>query len=118
MMVYVSGDVSPKKARPGRRKGLRNTHSIGAIYPQELWIERTEGEARFVPEVVGGDERENSVRALDPTGAQGQGSMFKPVGWGGLHPGREERGPGQVAGQRPGNLDTCMCTQLGVGRER
>lgn len=59
--------------------------------------------------------RKNSIRALDPTGAQGQGSKFKPAGWGGLHPGREEWGPGQVAGQGPGNLDTRMCTQMGVG---
>lgn len=47
----------------------------------------------------------NRVRVLDPTGAQGQGSTFKPAGWGGLHPGQKEWVPGQVAGQGPGNLD-------------
>ena len=66
MMVQVSGDVSPKKARPGRGKGLRNTHSVRAMYLQELWIERTEGEARFVPEVVGGDEWEEQSQSLGP----------------------------------------------------
>ena len=73
MRVHVSGDVSPKKARPGRRKGLRNTHSIGAIYPQELWIERTEGEARFVPEVVGGDEQEEQHQSLGSHWGSGPG---------------------------------------------
>ena len=48
----------------------------------------------------------NRVRASDPTGAQGQGFMLKPAGWGGQHPGQKEWGLGQVAGQRPGNPDT------------
>lgn len=73
MMVHVSGDVSPKKARPGRGKGLRNTHLVGAIYPQELWIERTEGEAPFVPEAVGGDEREEQRQSLGSRWGSGPG---------------------------------------------
>lgn len=73
MMVQVSGDTSPKKARPGRGKSLRNTYSVGAIYPQELWTERTEGEPRFAPEVVGGDEREEQGQSLGPHWGSGPG---------------------------------------------
>lgn len=81
MTVQVSGDVSPKKARPGRGKGLRNTHSVRQYIPRSCGLRglRKLGlPQRWWVEMNG----RNRVRVLDPTGAQGQGSVQASwLGW-------------------------------------
>lgn len=86
-------------------KGLEKYSFESDNISQELWTERTEGEPRLPQRWWVEMNGRNRVQVLDPTGAQGQGSTFKPAGWEWAASWPEGVGSGQVAGQGPGNLD-------------